>query len=176
MARLRPCPDCGAAVSPKAPACPRCGRPLRRAARPFGCGGCLVGLAAAGVIAVMVPVIVGGRPGSGPTPPSADAVSPPAVPAVGSVVTVGAPGDPDAGAWFAADDEAWARLLDSQNARDPKLLGDLMGEGRMFREPSGSRVEVLARGPGAAFCRVASGANVGRTGWTHAERLRGGQP
>jgi hypothetical protein len=37
VARLIRCPDCGAWVSRKASACPSCGRPLKRAARQYGC-------------------------------------------------------------------------------------------------------------------------------------------
>jgi hypothetical protein len=80
MAKLTTCPDCRAAVSTRAAACPACGRPMRKAARHYGCGTIFLVLLAIGFLAVAFSGggNRGGRPASpAPRPPVAPPTGPP---------------------------------------------------------------------------------------------------
>ena len=71
MARLTSCRDCGAAVSKKAAACPRCGCPLKKR---LGClGGCFAILLVSFILAVLIGLLSPMRPTPLPEAPNVEA-------------------------------------------------------------------------------------------------------
>lgn len=76
---------------------------------------------------------------------------------------------PGHGAWFATTDDAYAEMVDAQNAQSGALLGRLVTAGKAFREPEGSKLLIVRTSFGSVFCQVITGANVGNEGWVQKE-------
>lgn len=169
MAGLRRCPDCDHGVSPRAMACPSCGRVLRRPPRRVGCCGGFLLIALA--IGVALALTKGSR---GPTPAGSGppAATSPGRPGVGEEATLDL-----AGASFvylcATDAQAdWDELIDAENRADARWVGELMASGKVFRVPVGTRARVTQVAATSRKVRVLDGAESGREGWIQVEEVR----
>jgi hypothetical protein len=163
MARLAVCPDCRAEISPKATACPRCGRPMRRSGpRQYGCcsGILLIGF---GLIVAAV-VFSPGR-SRDVAAPSAPPAAPRPTANVGDVIRLGAPGSPSA---FVAADEAWDEFEEAVSARDLDGLNRLIVAGKVVKVPAGTEARVLRIGLDTRRVRIVGGDRDGFAGWINA--------
>jgi len=106
------------------------------------------------------------RPGRS-TPPAPAATEAPTGLRVGAPVVLEMPGG--GGVILARDDEA---LTEMRRARTGRDVGRLVGAGRAFRAPNGTRAVVLREAWEARFLRVEEGPQAGWEGWAFAEFVR----
>jgi hypothetical protein len=172
MARLTTCPDCGLQVSKTAPACPSCGRVLKRQPRQYGCCGGIILIALIGFVGLMILGTLSPHP---PRPPAPTGPPPPPAPSrpvahVGDRAVLDRPGGIIV--TLAVDDAAWDEMLDAQNADSRELMDRLVQQGRVIREANGNTVLVVKQGIFSVFVQVVDGIHNGAEGWVQSEFVR----
>jgi hypothetical protein len=138
------------------------------------------GLAFLVVLVVMLFVTDrGASSGAGPNERTADQTAPPttdpkstrrAIAVTGDLAVLDLPGG--RGPYLATTDAAYDEMLDAENRKDTRYMGELLGSGKVHHLPNGVQVRVLEASTFSRKVRVLDGPLVGLEGWVQEEFVR----
>lgn len=181
-AKLIPCPDCGARVSPRAPSCPQCGGPIGKAGRTpkrYGCGTLV--LVVLGLLILVGLFVAPGQPErtspAGSNAPAASTPPTPPTPApsagwhavAGDRVVLSSP--QYLNVTLCSDFEVCERYARARSIGDQGSAEDPIRAGLAVRVPLPVRAIVEDTASGAAQVRITGGEFAGRSGWISKDRI-----